>query len=75
LPPATSLLAKRDTLVKNLLQNVVEVGNIPLNSLVVSNRSLPFLEITDTKVCKAVLNVRNTALKEDKITTKDLQIG
>jgi hypothetical protein len=75
LPPATSLSAKRDTLARNLLQNVAEVGDIPLNSPAVSNSSLPFPEITDTEVCKVVLNVRNTAPREDEITTEVLQIG
>jgi hypothetical protein len=29
--------------------------------------TLPFLEITDTKITKAILNVKNTALREDEI--------
>ena len=75
LPPATTISAKMDTLARNLLQNVAEVGDIPLDSPAVSNSSLPFPEITDTEVCKAVLNVRNTSPREDEITTEVLQIG
>ena len=75
LPPATTLLAKRDVLARNLLQNVAEIGDIPLDSPTVPSISLPFLDITDTEVCKAVLNARNTAPREDEITTEVLRIG
>jgi hypothetical protein len=75
LPPATTLLAKRDVLARNLLQNVAEIGDIPLDSPTVPSISLSFLDITDIEVCKAVLNARNTAPREDEITTEVLQIG
>jgi hypothetical protein len=75
LPPATTLLAKRDVLARNLLQNVAEIGDIPLDSPTVPSISLPFPDITDTEVCKAVLNARNTAPGEDEITTEVLRIG
>ena len=54
---------------------MAKVGDIPLNSLAVPCTSLPFLEITDSEICNALLSVGNTALGKDEIPTSVLRVG
>lgn len=72
---AITLLAKCKVLKRNLLQNIAKVGDIPLNSLVVPCTSLPFLEITDSEICNALLGAGNIALGKDEIPTSVIRIG
>jgi hypothetical protein len=72
-PPAVSLPDKRAVLVRNLLQNTAEAGDIPLDTPVVLSTSLPFLDVLDTDVERAILRTGNTAPGLDEILTCILQ--
>lgn len=72
-PPASSLSAKRDVLVGNLLQNMAEVGDIPANSPAVPRGSLSFFKPTLEDIQEAILRANNTAPGADEITTRILQ--
>lgn len=74
-PPATTLMAKREILIKNLLQNTAEADDIPLDSPTVPSRALHFPDITDAEISKAILSVSSTAPGEDEITTAVLKAG
>jgi hypothetical protein len=74
-PKAVTLSAKRKVLIRNLLQNIAEVGDIPLNSPAVPYALLPFLEITDVEIYNAVLGAGNTAPGKDEIPTLVLKVG
>jgi hypothetical protein len=74
-PKAVTLSAKRKVLIRNLLQNTAEVGDIPLDSPAVPYALLPFLEITDVEIYNAVLGAGNTAPRKDEIPTLVLKVG
>ncbi|EED11470.1 polymerase, putative [Talaromyces stipitatus ATCC 10500] len=72
-PPAVSVQEKRDLLVRNLLQNTTEAGDIPLDCPAVPTTTLPFPEITMAQVEKSILKARNTAPGEDELQTNILK--
>ncbi|KAF7174223.1 hypothetical protein CNMCM6106_008360 [Aspergillus hiratsukae] len=74
-PPAVSIQEKRDLLVRNLLQNTAEAGDIPLDCPAVPRAALPFPEITMAQVEKAILKAGNTAPGEDELSTNILKIA
>jgi len=74
-PPAISLESKRNVLARNLLQNPAEAGDIPIDSPSVPITQLPFPEITDQEIQRAVLRTGSTAPGEDEIVTSVLQAG
>jgi hypothetical protein len=74
-PPAVSLPDKRAVLVRNLLQNTAEAGDIPLDTPAVPSTSLPFPDVLDTDVERAILRTGNTAPGLDEIPTCILQIA
>lgn len=74
-PPAVSIQEKRDLLVRNLLQNTAEAGDIPLDCPAVPNASLPFPEITMPQVERAILKAGNTAPGEDELQTNILKVA
>ena len=53
---------KRDILVRNLLTNTAEAGDIPFDSPTMATRKINFPPITVTDICKAILKAGNTAL-------------
>jgi hypothetical protein len=75
LPPATTLLAKRAVLARNLLQNQAEAGDIPLDSPAVPQTALPFPEITITDIERTVLQTRNTSPGADEVPTTIPQLA
>ena len=74
-PPASSLQEKREILARNLLQNLAEAGDIPLDSPTVPKRALVFPEITTQELRNALLSAGNTAPGDDEITTAILKAG
>lgn len=68
-PPGVSIQEKRDLLVRNILQNAAEAGDIPLDCPAVPHPAVPFLEITMAQVEKAILKAGNTAPGEDELQT------
>ena len=68
-PPASSLEEKGEVLIKNLLTNAAEVGDIPPDTPTVPRAALPFPEITDIEAENAVLRAANTAPGADEVTT------
>ena len=68
-PLAVSLPAKRAVLVNNLLKNTAEVGDIPLDCPSVPIASLPFPDITEADIERAILCAGNTAPGADEIPT------
>ena len=68
-PPAVSLHAKRDALVRNLLRNEAEVDDIPLSSPAVAKTSLPFPDVTTAEVADSILKAKSSAPGEDEIST------
>ena len=68
-PLATTLPEKRAVLARNLLQNPLEVEDIPLNTPAVPSTALPFPTILITDVERAILQTGNTAPRADKIST------
>jgi len=74
-PPAISTEEKRALLVKELLTNSAEAGDIPFNSPVTAIRAVEFPEIIVQDVRKAVLKAGNTAPGADEIPTKVLQLA
>ena len=73
--PAASIQSKRDLLVKNLLMNTAEVGDIPFDSPTTAIRNIKFPHITARDIRKAVLEAGNTAPGSDENPTKILQIA
>ena len=65
IPPSVTTQAKRDILVRNLLQNSAEAGDIPLDTPAVPSKSLPLPEITMAQVEQAVLLAGNTTPEMD----------
>lgn len=74
-PLATTLADKRDILLRHLLQEAAEVGDIPLDSPTAPATALPFPEITSQEISKAILGVGSTTPGEDEITTTVLKAG
>ncbi|EED11781.1 hypothetical protein TSTA_109610 [Talaromyces stipitatus ATCC 10500] len=71
--PAVFVQEKRDLLVRNLLQNTTEAGDISLECPAVPTATLSFPEITMAQVEKSILKARNTAPGEDELQTNILK--
>ena len=74
-PPASSPEAKREVLARNLLQNVAEVEDIPLDAPSVASATLSFPEITATEIRSAVLNAANTSPGSDEVPTTVIRVA
>jgi ribonuclease HI len=74
-PLAASTQEKRNLLVKNLLTNTAEVGDIPFDSPTIAVREIPFPPITAQDIRIAILKAGNTAAGADEIPTKVLQVA
>ncbi len=72
---AASIQSKRDLLIKILLTNTAEAGDILFDSPVTAIKNIEFPYITARNVCKAVLEARNIAPSSDENPTKILQIA
>ena len=72
--PAISTSKKRDLLIRELLTNIADAGDIPFDALAVAARDIPFLITIAQDIRKAILRARNTALGIDEILTKVLQL-
>jgi len=70
---AIDISDKRDILIRNLLSNTAEAGDIPYNTPAVLVRSIRFPTITAADIRKAILEAGNTALGQDEISTAILQ--
>ncbi|EED14661.1 reverse transcriptase, putative [Talaromyces stipitatus ATCC 10500] len=73
--PAVTIHEKRDVLVRNLLQNSAEAGDIPLDSPAVPSTSLYFPDISMLQVEESVLQAGNTAPGADEIPTCILKVA
>ncbi|EED24658.1 reverse transcriptase, putative [Talaromyces stipitatus ATCC 10500] len=73
--PAVTIHEKQDVLVRNLLQNSAEAGDIPLDSPAVPTTSLYFPDITMAQVEESVLQAGNTAPSSDEIPTCILKVA
>jgi ribonuclease HI/exonuclease III len=74
-PPIVELQDKRDLLVRCLLQNTSNSGDIPLDSPTVPTASLPLPDISMALVEKATLGAGNTAPGADELPTSILKIA
>ena len=72
-PPATSIEEKRDLLVRELLTNNAEAGDIPFDSPSTAVRNIQFPPVTAQDIRKSILGAGNTAPGMDEIPTKILQ--
>ncbi|POS86259.1 hypothetical protein EPUL_003611 [Erysiphe pulchra] len=68
-PPATSPTGKSKALIRNLLTNHSEIGDIPIDAPAVPCRSLPFPSIKIEDIRYSILNAGNTAPGPDEIST------
>ncbi|EED20792.1 hypothetical protein TSTA_039860, partial [Talaromyces stipitatus ATCC 10500] len=73
--PAVTIHEKRDVLVRNLLQNSAEAGDIPLDSPAVPITSLYFPDISMSQVEESILQAGNTAPGADEIPTCILKVA
>ena len=73
--PAKSTSEKRDLLVRELLTNIAEAGNISFDTPAVAVRDIIFPETTVQDIQKAILGAGNTAPGIDEISTKVLQLA
>ena len=74
-PLAVSPAAKRAVLINNLLQNTASAGDIPIDCPTASVTALPFPEITESAIERAILQAGNTAPGEDEIPTCILKVA
>ncbi|CCU81551.1 endonuclease/reverse transcriptase [Blumeria hordei DH14] len=74
-PPATSLPEKREILLGNLLTNLAEAGDIPLDTPTVTKRSISFPPLCQDEVQDSILRAGNTAPGVDEISTAILRIA
>jgi ribonuclease HI/endonuclease/exonuclease/phosphatase (EEP) superfamily protein YafD len=72
-PPANTPAEKQDLLIKELLTNSAEVGDIPFNSPSLAARAIKFPEVSIQDIRKSILQAGNTAPGTDEIPTKLLQ--
>jgi hypothetical protein len=71
--PVVALHEKCDILVRNLLQNSAEAGDISLETLAIPTYSLPFPDITMAQIEKAVLYAGNITSRFNKLPTSILK--
>ena len=74
-PPATSLDAKREVLITNLLQNVAQSVDIPVDSPAVPRQALPFPAVRESEIRAASLVPGSTAPGDDEITMQVFKAG
>lgn len=72
-PPASTIEQKRGILIRNLLRNMAEAGDIPMDAPTVACRALPFPALTPECVFEAVCKAGNTAPGADGIPTAILR--
>lgn len=73
--PAHSLDEKRNVLIRNLLTNQSGAEDIPFSTPTVPISSLPFPELTEIEVERAILGARSTTPGKDGISTSVLRIA
>jgi hypothetical protein len=73
--PARSIEEKRALLIRELLMNTAEAGDILGSSLAVAARSILFPLIIPEDVRKSILGVGNTAPGIDEIPTPILRLA
>ena len=74
-PPAKSIEEKRALLIKELLTNTAEAGDIPCNAPTAAGQSISFPPITPEDIRKSILGAGNTAPGIDEIPTIVLQLA
>jgi hypothetical protein len=74
-PPAKSIKEKRALLIKELLTNTAEAGDIPYDTPAVAHRDILFPLTTLEDIRKSILGASNTAPGIDEIPTRVLQLA
>jgi len=72
---AASIIEKREILVRNLLSNTAEAGDIPFDSPTIAARKIDFPPITAADTRKAILEAGNTAPGLDEIPITILKVA
>ena len=72
---AADISDKRDILIRNLLLNIAEAGDIPFDAPIVLVRSINFPAITTADIRKAILRAGNTAPGQDEISIAILRVA
>jgi hypothetical protein len=72
---AADINKKQDILIRNLLINFAEAGDIPFDSPTAATCKIAFPPITAAETCKAILEAGNTALGLDEIPTAILKVA
>jgi hypothetical protein len=73
--PANGISEKRDLLIRELLTNTADAGDIPFDAPAVAARDIPFPATAAQDIRKAILGAGNTAPGIDEIPTKVLQLA
>jgi hypothetical protein len=73
--PTNSTSEKRDLLIRELLTNTANVGDISFDAPAIAVRDVPFPITTAQDIRKAILGAGNTALGINEIPTKVLQLA
>ncbi len=73
--PAVTITQKRDLLIKELLTNTAEAGDIPFDAPNTAARAIQFPRITSQDIRNSILRAGNTAPGLDEIPTKILQLA
>jgi ribonuclease HI/endonuclease/exonuclease/phosphatase (EEP) superfamily protein YafD len=74
-PSAVSTEEKRALLVKELLTNTAEAGDVPFDAPTAAKANIQFPEITTQDIQQAILKAGNTAPGTDEIPTRVLQLA
>lgn len=72
-PPATTTSGKRELLIRNLLTNHTEAGDIPMDTPTVPRSSLYFPQISREEIRETILQAGNTAPGKDEVPTAILK--
>ena len=72
---AVTPAAKREVLIRNLLQNVAEAGDIQMDAPAVAKAALPFPAITEAEIDKAIIGAKNSAPGADETPTVILRLA
>lgn len=73
--PAHTLEGKRDVLIRNLLCNQTVIEDIPHSAPCVAMTSLPFPQITEIEVSRAIIGAGATTPSKDGVTTSILRLA
>jgi Endonuclease-reverse transcriptase len=73
--PANNASEKRDLLIRELLTNTADAGDVSFDAPAVAARDIPFPATTAQDIRKAILGAGNTAPGTDEIPTKVLQLA